>query len=445
MQAGKRSQERWQSQQSAWAATTENRMRQVEQSREDVAEAIGVSKETIRNWLTGRSRVDPAKLADLAEVLGDEPVEYYEALGLLPTGAATASIELERLRDQVERLARTIGRLEQTTADPMNLLLMAATQSQTAVLVAPHEESVDGFKIHALDVISLKTQGDSELAPGVVDALQLAGCAKQRSGSDEALVGEGFKGWSHYARPVLNAPRPPSSPCELPFTSIGVIGTHLSTWATDTASLAALAIGYASTSVNFLSRLLYGESVRAEFRNRESTRSKIAERLLLGKSENPRPTVWASADMATAERVLESLSANIDSTLLVYLRPTDRLHDYISKRPGATRFSVAELETERQRFDEAFAHTAIPSLTLDVGFPRAIDTAGPLTENTRNEKLFRSMYLAARIVDHLQSLPGVASFEGTIDSIGTQFGGFHQFLQEWKHSEFRNEVSERFK
>jgi transcriptional regulator with XRE-family HTH domain len=417
-------------------------MREVGKTRDEVAVAAGVTRETIRNWLTLRSRVDPERVSAVALALGEEPIEHYSMLGYLPEGALDASLEIERLRDVVSQLAIANGDLQQAAADPMSLLLRAALQHNIFVQIEPHQEGLEGFQIHALDTVSLvAAEKDFEPPPDVAHALQLAGSAKLTFPSAAALIGEKrAKKGIHYARPVLNAPKQPNNAVDIPYTTIGIVSTHLSSWATDTASLTASMLGFASTSVNYLSRLQYGESVRTGPRDRSSARAQIAGRLL--RADPTRKTVWASADMGRNDPILESLGEDMEHAMLVYLRPTDRLHEYISHRPGNTRFTLGELEFERARFDRRFSESRIRTLVLDVGFPINITVDGSLTKQTRNEMLLRSMYLSTRIYDSLN-----AEFQlSESDMLGRIRGldGFQEFISRWSERDFQRDIEGRF-
>jgi transcriptional regulator with XRE-family HTH domain len=48
-------------------------------TQDEVAKKMGVSKQTVCNWETGRWKPEPGHLQELAELYGIEPIDFYKS------------------------------------------------------------------------------------------------------------------------------------------------------------------------------------------------------------------------------------------------------------------------------------------------------------------------------------------------------------------------------
>lgn len=86
---------------------------EAEFSQEDLASAVGVSRFTVGDWETNKTREpDRRTVAKVAEVLGIELVRLYQALGWLPADGAAPRRTLDPLPREFRDLARVWAALE---------------------------------------------------------------------------------------------------------------------------------------------------------------------------------------------------------------------------------------------------------------------------------------------------------------------------------------------
>jgi hypothetical protein len=151
--------------------------------------------------------------------------------------------------------------------------------------------------------------------------------------------------------------------------------------------------------------MIYGSDI-AKGENRH-WRIRVAERLLAEVLREPEgraaQTVFAHTISGSAEPLIQHIGKNQQDPLIVFLRPTNRLLDYICKDPDDKRkhHDRADLLEISKRIEEALILSATPHLIIDVGFPDDLDPLSPLTQDLRDRKLARSMIVTALIIDYL--------------------------------------------
>lgn len=81
-----------------------------------IAEALGVTEKTVYYWRNGKTTVSEERIPRLAEVLGVSELEARRGLGYWvpegPTGAAGPELDVDQLRDALQRFRQAADDLE---------------------------------------------------------------------------------------------------------------------------------------------------------------------------------------------------------------------------------------------------------------------------------------------------------------------------------------------
>lgn len=404
----------WKEKQGAWAKATTDRIQQTGHTIRALAASIGVGEGTLRNWLQCRTRVDPLLVSSLALQLGQEPRMVVTTLGILPLAAGSVAIDLAEMTRQASDLRTALVAAQSRAASGAIPHVYDAVLDSRAFSIE-FRRSVEGivpYEMHSADLWVLRALSDLGFKhPGfeaISDQLSRAGAAKQGTNAlprdlaeeVERAISDGAEPLRAYLCPVLNAIQLPElepAPVGDAPSSILVVGTHLSTWATDVTSLIGRALGYGSLNTNLLTRIEYGHEIAQKAAN-----APYREAVLSNFLDDPmafRHYVWGHSATEGLGAVRDYLVSNRRGpAACIYLRPTDRLHEYISHRPSLP-IAVETLRRERDLMDVAVGESSRKTLTINVGFPQEIKPALPASPELRALFFHRSMEVARQILE----------------------------------------------
>jgi transcriptional regulator with XRE-family HTH domain len=407
----------WQQRQGAWADEIRRRLEQSSLRPSGLAEATGVNEATLRNWLLVRTRVDPTAAYRLATWVGADPLQMAELLGYLPPGSSEGGLREQAHLAKIQLLEKQQLTLQALLAEKLSeLVRVAASTNEFSLEIRLSSEGQGEYRIHDAvytAVLRPLTPVDDFADPYSSDffkeklapALSSLGAAVQESRESWPADVQALFAIENRLRvwliPRLNALHSPSAdPILSDPSSIVIVGSHLSTWASDIASILGLMIGYGSANTNLLTRQRFGHEVMLK-PERAQLRDIVARQLLREPQGLAHQLVWAHTEGTSLNSVLEFLATNRPSPFLVYLRSTDRLHEYIQHR-NTRSLDLEALTTIRSNLDTAVAASRCHTLTLNVGFPTRFDPrAQRVTPELRGQYLLRSMVLAHQIAAEL--------------------------------------------
>ncbi len=379
-----------------------------EMTLDQLAAGLGVSVDTVRNWLAGRTRIDPAHLETVASVLRVSVVEQAELLGFLPTDIACAALDLEAARLEADML-RTELRAMQAEQWGAGVIAGAALRSGNwKVAVEPLYEGPDGYKVRTSDLVRLEhrlggsvtKEADAEKDPGLADALSQTGTVRAwwETGTDQAPGANDVDPIGVFYAPILNRIHAPADDLvETRFQSIAVMSFHVDTWAVDVASLVGQALGFASGSTSLYTRLFFGPGLKDRDDERRHLRARQAEALLGDPTGRASHLVWGHSEWGAVEPFIDHLYRGSGDPLVVFLRPTDRLLEYIEQVKRLPQ-PVAATALMRDHLDQAVESSRCPTLVVDIGYPEDLSLTIPRGPEIRNAFLTRSMIAAAEVV-----------------------------------------------
>ena len=433
--------ERWQIPQKNWGALVMGRCDDLGLTLADLADQIGESKkagskkagiESLKNWVNCRSRVRWEWLSAIGRVLQIPMTVQLAELQLIDDESLLhlASM-LERERAESQSLLRQIAALSRVSQPSARLAQAAlnANSHQHArgsegggetfdVSFRPWMEGLEPYRVRAGDYMALATtNGDPislERVEGLLGAeLSSEGCVRIKlhknwpvEWTNDIDLTESDTSVNRlcWCVPGLNAIKAPAlAPLPLPFSSIMIFGTHTSSWGTDVASLVAAALGWGSAATTTLTRMNYGSGITEPENERWKilARQRMAAEALREPNGRTSQMVFAHTQAGAMGPVVEHIKKGRQDPLVVFLRPTSRLLDYICIPRKRSYVPRDELEEVSHLVEEALVNSTTPHLIIDVGFPDDIDPHAPLTPGLRDRKLSRSMIVAALIINYL--------------------------------------------
>ena len=345
-------------------------------------------------------------------------LEWAALLGLVPERLLLAGQSLARANAEVAALEQRIAAFKQSGGG-VALITQAALASGTfTVTIEPRLEGPGACRVRVGDLVRIRradgalltvddVRRDALLGPALTAANGVRQAAEVWAvdARPERELHDDRRGEWVWLVPRLNVSRPKALlPVRLGVRSIAIVGTQLSSWGADVASLTARAVGYASTNTGVLSRTALGEQLSDEPLNETNTRratvrAAIAADLLANTGESDL-MVWSHASIGAHQDFIDTLQRAGTDTLIVLLRPTDALHDWLAGRPRDA-IPTDQLDSSRHALDTAVAGLANPTLTLDVGYPSDFESTTSVSPGLRDAFLERSIILALRLLDEL--------------------------------------------
>ena len=417
--------ERWQEPQRRWGRLVTDACEDLGLTLGELADQISSAgefprEESLKNWVNNRSRVRWEWLSEIGRVLQIPMIVQLTELDLIDNDSFLHTAELlerERAENQkllAEMIKRTQGNL------PSGRLTQAVLATEKLdVRFRPWMEGMKPFTTRAGDFMMISALDGSAMSLDDVEhlvgkELKAEGCWKIERPANQPPEWQNDTGSSDdvplvWYVPGLNAIKPPSAvPAAIPFSSIMVFGAHVSTWGTDVASLVGGALGWGSCSTTTLTRVVYGAKI-ADAGNKKwriQARGRVAAEALREPDGRAAQMVFSHSEAGAVGPLIDHIKKGKQDPLVVFLRPTARLLDYISTK-DRTFVPRSELEALSQRIEDALVDSTTPHLIIDVGFPDDTDPSSPLTQELRDRKLSRSMIVSALILNYL--------FEGKIE------------------------------
>jgi len=423
--------ERWQEPQRRWGALILERCEDFKITLSELADLLSSpgefpKEDSLKNWVHYRSRVRWEWLAPIGRVLEIPMIEQLVLLNLVDDDSYLFTSKLlERERSENRRLRAAMFNESRGDIPSSRIARAALSTEKLDVRLRPWMEGLEPFRVRAGDFLRLQSLDEiSSQTPEIEDVNFSVEGITGRIGdllSSEGCVGTKglspqLKSWGAATNnaqaegriwyvPRLNQTKTPTlTPAAIAFNSIVVFGPHISTWGTDVASFIGGALGWGSSSTTTLTRAVYGSQI-AE-RENQKWRAMAAERVLAESLREPEgraaQMVFAHTVSGATQPIINHIKKDKQDPLLVFLRPTSRLLDFICK-PSKKRTYVPREDLEQiiNQVEEALLTSATPHLIIDVGFPNDRDPASPVNQDLRDRKLSRSMIAAALVINYL--------------------------------------------
>jgi len=412
----------WKVRQRTWADVITAARNDAGLTSEALAVSLGVSVDTLRNWVTARTRFDTTRLTAIAEAVGVSVVVQAQLLGMLPGDVTHIVLDLEEAQERIRHLQGVIlnegafaaaPRPHEATARVVECTLLSDLWSAR---VTPWFDGPKPFRIRVADRIQLDSlRADTTVTAGLAEdeilnsMLARSGAARCKWHEDDDFpsqapsetqsnladpeVGPTVDMRSVWIVPTLNANRVPSrEPLETVPRSIVVVSTHFSSWATDVSALLALCLGFGSGNTNLYTRVFYGPDIVSPSRNEERRRlrEEQAAELIADPFKRAKYLVWGHSEPGALQPVLNHLREGSRPPMVIFLRPTDRLQEYMTQRP--TRAATWDsLVAQRAVMDAAIAMASVPAMSINVGFPTGFPINQPVTQDLRDALFARAM------------------------------------------------------
>lgn len=405
-----------------WAERFREERDRANLSVEDVANRCGISTRNLYNYLNAATPLNLAHLRPLALAVGASVLEWAQIFGLVDAELLLAGHEVERLRDRVRRAEVQIGELN-AAGSGVGLIAKAALQSGVWVMGAsPLLEGPVQCRLRVGDLVTIRrhdggpcTAEDIRVDPHAGPALTKASAVRQPGavfikdhspGADPTTDLRSEWVWIVPRLNILRAHDP--VPCNTTARSIFILSSSLTgAWATDVASLVGLGLGFGTSTTSAVVRYTQGEQMRDDPARQgggtiSRARAYVAADFLADPIKRADLTVWAHGTSGPSEPLVQRLANPEHGLLVVYLRPTDRLHEYLGARIRANN-DIQKLVDRRSELDDALSSLPITNLLIDAGFPSDIDPKGPLSGEVRDAFLERSILIALRILQHVHT------------------------------------------
>lgn len=376
----------------------EERRSELNITHEALAKAVGTTPETIRNWLSGRSRVDPRKLTPLADALDVSAAELAVQLGWLPAALAELGFEVARRDRELRTLRHDLTQARTELLPAARIVNAALSSGVLAADARPLVEGPSGAAIQTAFVVSLRCVAGNDPVAAVDADAQLHHVLQSVGASRQASLGAA--GTDTWIVPELNATRMAEpDPWPLRARTVVVVSVHLSTWATDVASLISSALGFGSTNTNYLTRVTFGPEIASDrnARQRGRLRALVARQLLTTATRFYEHTVWSTSDPEAVDVVADHFRSGVRDPLVLYLRPAPDLQEYISRRTHHALTLERQDELIEQLDDAARVAPAVE--IFDVELPEGIAPGRKVDAKLRNAFFARSMRVAAEALE----------------------------------------------